>query len=139
MKNIAFLFVGVISVSLSAKCIPLVYSKGEVNKDIVNTFKEYQRLPLELKTNDGLTHKGIAKISFVSSNAAIFIDKECSQNGECFKVRGFVSNGEISSLPVKIDPDKGTITLKKGTKFEVVKGDDERWNHNGEMPKCNAE
>lgn len=139
MKKIAFLLAGVISVSLSAKCIPPVFPKGEVDKDIVASFKEFHELPLELKTNDGLIYKGVAKASLGSLSATIIVDKECSQNGECFKVHGFVSNGEISALPITIDPDKGNITLKKGTKFEVVKGDDERWHHSGEMPKCNAE
>lgn len=139
MKKIAFLLAGVISVSLSAKCVPPVFPKGEVDKDMVASFKEFHELPLELKTNDGLTYKGVAKASLSSSSATIIIDKECSQNGECFKVYGFVSDGEKSALPVTIDLDKDKITLKKGTKFEVIKGDDERWNHSGEMPKCNAE
>lgn len=139
MKPIAFLLAGILSVSLFAKCTPPVFPKGEVDKDIVGTFKEYHDFPVELKTNDGLTYKGVAKVSLAPSNITIIVDKECSPTGECFKMHGFVSNGEVSALPVTIDPAKDNITLKKGIKFEVVKGDDERWIHNGEMPKCNAE
>lgn len=137
------LLVAAFTVTLSAKCQSPEFPKGSIDKDITASFAEASKgIQVKLHTDSGLTFEGTAKGSLASSSYTILLDKECNSSGECFKIKGFVSNGEISALKAKIDPSKDAITILSGTKFEVVKGYDERWAHlspSDKMPDCNSE
>lgn len=130
--------ISILSIGLFAKCLSPEFPKGSIDKDIVASIKEAQKgIAVELHTDSGLIYHGVAKGSLSSSSYAILLNKECSPSGECFKIKGFVSNGEISALKAKIDSKTYAMTIPSGTKFEIIKGDDERWNHSGSMPDCN--
>lgn len=132
-----FTFIAILGISLSAKCLPPEAIKGTTDKDIGATFKEaFKGIPVKLHADNGLIYNGTAKGSLASSSYTILLDKECNTSGECFKIKGFVSNGEKSALNAKVDLNTYTMTIPSGTKFEVIKGDDERWNHTGPMPDC---
>lgn len=140
MKRIAFLLVVAFVITLSAKCKSPEFSKGEIGKDIVVSFEDsFKGFPVKLQSSDGLIWEGTAKVNLSSESSIIRVNKECSPSGECFKISGFITDGEKSTLDANVDFKNRTITLKKGTKFEVVKGDDERWNHSGPMPDCNEQ
>lgn len=142
MKSIAFLLLCAFAITLSAKCQSPEFSKGETDRDVVVSFEDsFKGFPIKLRSSDGLIWEGKAKASLAASSLTILVSTECTPSGECFKVRGFISNGEKSALDTNVDFENKTITLKKGTKFEVVKGDDERWTHLGpsdKMPDCNT-
>lgn len=135
MKTLALIII--LSIGLSAKCLTPEYPKGSIDKDIAASFEEASKgIQVKLHTDNALTFEGTAKGSISSSSYTILLDKECSSSGECFKIRGFVASGDISALEAKIDSSKDMITIPSGTKFEIIKGDDERWSHVGQMPDC---
>lgn len=143
-QNIFLLLAVMLATQMSAKCITPVMPEGVINTDITVSIADSFRknIPVQLKTDDGSTWEGEAKASLVTPSFTITINKECMPNGKCYSVKGFLSDGEISALKAKFDVKNGNdaVTLVKGTKFQVIKGDDERWIHIGssdKMPDCN--
>lgn len=98
----------------------------DISISVENSFKT--TVPIKLiSEKQNIYWVGEAKASLASESFAIILAKECDNKDKCFKIRGFVSSGNIAALPAVLNSTKTELNIPIGTKFEVLKVFDERW------------